>query len=101
GLFDRAFPELFSMRAERLQRLELRTWGDFLDPQEVGLMIDLERLLDTLETHLVIVAKDRKYTDKLSAKLAESYENAVYEDLQLLLKRILKGVMDGLITILP
>jgi hypothetical protein len=101
GLFDQAFPELFSKRASRLQRLEIRNWGDFLDPHRIGLVIDLERLLDTLETHLMIVAKERRHTDRLSQKFAKSYEDLVYEDLQLLLKRILKGVSDGLISVLP
>lgn len=55
----------------------------------------------TLETHLVIVAKEREHTDGLSRKFAQSYEELVYADLQLLLKRILKDVSDGLVSVLP
>jgi len=101
GLLDRAFPDLFSMRATRLRTLELRNWQDFLDPKRIGLMIDLEQLLDSLETHLVILRKERKFESELARKSAELYEKTVYEDLQLLLKRILQGVKDGLITVLP
>ena len=100
-LFDGAYGEIFAQRAKRLQQLQLSYWSEFLDPRQVALMINLEQLLDSLDTQLAIVVKQRQAKDALSKGFAELYEDAVYEDLQRLLATLARGCHEGLITLMP
>jgi hypothetical protein len=102
---DGKYGEIFSTRAKRLADLQLRYWSNFLEPKLVALMIDIEQLLDILDTHIKIVAKDREQerattSSELSKRLAAMYVEEVYKDLQNLMKKLLAGIQENLIEML-
>jgi hypothetical protein len=102
---DGKYGEIFSTRAKRLGDLQLRYWSNFLEAKLVALMIDIEQLLDILDVHIKIVAKDREReramaSSDLSKRLAAMYVEEVYKDLQNLMKKLLAGIRENLIEML-
>jgi hypothetical protein len=103
-LLDGKHGDIFSLRAKRLGNLQLRYWSNFLEPKLVALMMDLEQLLDVLDTHIKIVAQDRvrersRTPSILSKQLSLMYVEQVYKDLQPLLRKLLEGVNENLIEV--
>lgn len=75
-------PDLFSIRAEKLRRLQL-IFATYFDSDFLVLLINLTEYLDRLNLHVELVAKERASTSKVN--LAKMYEDEVYNDLQKLL----------------
>jgi hypothetical protein len=99
-LFRGDYGTLFASRARHLGDLQLKYWSKFLEPEQMGLIIDLERLLRSLDTHIGIVVKYDKWgqTSELSKLTAREHEGYACDTLKALLALLVENVEAGTIT---
>ena len=93
------FGTLFSDRAKSLGDLQLKYWSKFLEPRQMALIIDLQRLLESLDTHISITKKYKQWGKKseLSKWTGETFERLVYNDLANLLTVLSQNIDMGMI----
>jgi len=91
---------LFANRARRLGDLQLKYWSKFLEPKQMALIIDLQRLLESLDTHIGIVVKYEKWgrDSELSKLTAREHEGYAFDTIKALLVILVENVELGMIT---
>ena len=100
-LFQGGYGSLFAHRAQNLDDLQLKYWAKFLEPEQMALIIDLQRLLESLDSDVRIVLKYEAApnTSNLSKAMAKVYENYGYGTLKELMSLLVENVEQGMIPI--
>jgi hypothetical protein len=103
NILDRPHGDLYAQRAQKVGTLQARYWSPFLEPKMVSYLIDIEQALENLDIHTRITHGERQRPTgegTLEEALTGWYDQAVYRDLQTLLRLIIQGAHENLIVIL-